>query len=338
MAITPNANLSTTYNEIIVEGTTELLKGRTAIGTYVANSVQDMAGRHGNTIRYHRHPKGTVRNASDGSAKNYTTPVGSTDELVLEYYKEIPLEAGDLDFTIADPEMAISMAGKENMRRYQEAAAKGLATQIDIDGLEALLDDPYIGEATVIGNPNTTLNDKTFTDIRKTLVKQGVDISDVVIMLNPDHSAEVMGIDTFRNADYIGEGDARRVQINGQLPLNIYGMAVYMDIVNLPNTNSIASISGSSTSDFVSVAMSRQAFKFVMPEIKTPAGAERNTAFATSNVDGLSLRVRTWYQPEINTSRLVVDALYGFKTLKTASLQSATDVVSVVPVLGGIPS
>lgn len=330
MAITPNANLSTTYNEIIVEGATELLQGRLAVGSLIANSVSDMGARHGNTIRYHRAPKGTIQNAADGSSKTYATPVGGTDELVLNFYKELPLEAGDLDFTIADPEMAISAAGKANMARYAESAAKQLSTQIDTDILEAWLDDSNIGDATVVGDPTVTLNDQAFRDIRTTLIKNGVDLSDIMILLSPDHTSEAMGLDVFRNADF----NTARPQINGQFPLNVYGMSVYQDIVNLPNTNDVPSISGSSTTNFVSMAISRNAGKFVMPAIVTPS--QNNAAIATSNAGGISLRLKTWYDPDLNTSRLVVDALYGGKLCKEATVQSATDVVNCVPLLGGV--
>jgi hypothetical protein len=331
MAINPTA--TTTFNEIIVEKTTELLRGRLATGSLIANAVSDMGARQGNTIRYHRSPKGTVQNAVDGTTKTYATPVGAYDELVLEYYKEIPLEAGDLEFTIAGTGAFLSEGAGVNANKYAMVAAEGLAKQIDVDVLERILDDSNIGDATVVGFPETALNDKAFRTIRKTLVKQGVDINKIVILLTPDHSAEAMGIDVFRSADYVGEGDARRVQINGQLPLNVYGMAVYMDIVNLPNTNSVPSISGSSTTQFVSMAMSIDAVKFVMPMLATPAN--NNATISASNVDGLSVRVKTWYDPDLNTFRVVTDALYGAKTLKTASLQSATDVVSIVPLLGG---
>jgi hypothetical protein len=328
-----NANATTTYNEIIVERTTELLRGRLATGSLIANAVADMGARAGNTIRYHRSPKGTVQNAVDGTAKNYASPVGAFDELTLEYYKEIPLEAGDLEFTIAESGAFVSNGTGVNADKYAMVAAEGLAKQIDVDVLERILDDSNIGDATVVGLPETALNDKALRTVRKTLIKQGVDLTKIIILLNPDHSAEAMGLEVFRSADYIGEGDARRVQINGQFPLSVYGMAVYLDIVNLPNTNAVPSISGSSTTQFISMAFSVDAVKFVMPQLATPAN--NNATITASNVDGLSLRLKTWYDPDLNTFRVVVDALYGAKTLKTASLQSTTDVVSVVPILGG---
>jgi hypothetical protein len=193
-----------------------------------------------------------------------------------------------------------------------------------------MLDDANIVDAQIVGNPTVEINDTAFRSIRTSLIKKGVDLSDVVILLNPDHTGEAMGLDVFRNADF----NTARPQINGQFPLQVYGMNVYTDIVNLPNTNSLASISGSSTSDFVSVAMSINAGKFVMPEIQTPA--QNNALVSTSNMDGLSLRVKTWYDPDLNASRLVVDALYGFKTLKQATVQSASDVTAISVILGGV--
>jgi hypothetical protein len=328
MAITPNANLSTTYVDILADGTTELLMGKIAVGSLVADSVGDMNGEFGNTVRYHRAPKGTVQNASDGSSKTYATTAGSTDELVLNYFKEVPFEAGDLDYTIANPEHAVS--------QYGPSAALQLANQINTDVLEEFLDDSNIGDATVVGAEDVDLNEEAMAEVMQTFIEFGIDPSEVVILLNPKHSKDLVLTDVFRNADYIGENDARAVQINGRLPKDIYGMAVYTGIQGLPVTNDVPSISGSSSTLKVSIAMTPVGGKFVMKPINTPSFASNNVLFGTSNIQGLSLRVKQWHDPDLNTSRIVVDALYGAKTLKQATVHNSSDIVPLIPLIGGV--
>jgi hypothetical protein len=211
---------------------------------------------------------------------------------------------------------------------YAESAAKTLCRQIDFDVLEDILDDANVVDNAVVGDPSVNITDKTFRDVRATLVKQGVAAEDIVIVLTPDHSAEAMGLDVFRSADYVNNATV----INGQLPLRIYGMSVYMDAVNLPTVEAANSISGSSTTDYVSMAMHRDAVKFVMAPLYQPN--TNNADVSTANIDGMALRSKMWYDPDLNASRLVLDALYGVKLLKHATVQG-DDNSLLVPILGG---
>lgn len=325
MPVTPSVP-SSTYTDVLIENTTELLHGRIATGQLIANSVGDMGGQSGNTIKYHRAPKATVQNASDGSAKTYATPVGSTDELTLNFYKEAPLSNGDLNLTITETD---TYSGPE-LQKYADSASKVLATQIDQDVLEKILDDPNIGDASVIGNPSNDLNDNAFRQLSKDMVIKGQNLDDVFILLNPEHTAQAMGLDVFRQADY----NSAKPQIDGNLPLRVYGMNIYTNIVNLPKGSATEYISGSSASEKVSVALTPESGKFVMPRLQTPSFASNNANIATSSVDGLNLRLRSWYDPSINTSRLVVDGIYGAAALKQATTQGS-DVVPATILLGG---
>lgn len=319
-----STNMTSTYNNIIVERATELLIGKTVAGTIIANAVSDMATRTGNTIVYHRAPKGTIQNAAEGTGngKTYASPVGSTDTLTLDYFKEVPLEADDLDQNvIGNKAMAIDS--------YAESAAKTLAEQIDSDVLEDIFDDANIVDNSTIGTSGTDINDATFRNIRTELVKKGVKAQDIVILLTPDHSGQAMGLDVFRNSDYNTAGTV----INGELPRRIYGMTVYMDIVGLPSLTAANSISGSSTTEFLSIAMHKDAVKFVMAPLYQPE--TQNATVSTSNIQGMSLRSKTWYDPDLNASRLVVDALYGVKLLKHANVYGADNSLAI-PVRGGV--
>lgn len=319
-----STNMTTTYNNIIVEKTTELLMGQTVAGAILANSESDRGGRVGNTIVYHRAPKGTVQNASEGTgnSKTYATPVGTTDTLTLDYFKEVPFEADDLDQNvIGNTAMAIDA--------YADSGAKVLAQQIDSDILEDIFDDAGIVDNTAVGTSGTALNASALTSVRSTLVKLGVNPADIVVLLTPDHSADLMSVTQFASADFI-QG---MPTINGQLPRNLFGMAVYFDAVNLPTLTAADSISGSSTTQYLSIAMYKESAKFVSAPLFQPA--TQNAVVSTSNIDGLSLRSKMWYDPDLNASRLVVDALYGVKLTKTATVQGSDNSMAVV-IRGGV--
>lgn len=318
---TVNAVLTTTYNAIIADRATELLAGKTIAGAFLTNAVSDMGSRYGNTITYHRAPKGTVQNAADLTTKTYANTAGSTDDLVLEYYKEVPFEAGDLDYNVGNPNVAVNY--------YAESAAKQLRTQVDTDILERIFDDPNIAGLTEIGTSGTALNDAALRQIRTNLIKNGVDIDDVMVFLTPDHSGDFMGLDTTRDNDLNTKG----IVINGQYPRKIYGMDVYLDCVNLPTLTAADSISGSSTTQYLSFACSKNAVKTLMMDLNIPA--QNNAMINKSTVDGITLRSKMWYDPLRNATQLSVDALYGAKVLKEATTQSATDVTNIMVIRGG---
>lgn len=319
-----STNMSTTYSDIIALRSTELLMGETVAGLIIANAESDRGGRVGNTIIYHRAPKGTIRNAAEGAGngKTYDATVGSTDSLTLDYFKEISFEVDDLDQNV------IGATGP-GIDSYAISSAKQLATQIDADIIEDIFDDAGILDNAAIGSEATAINDKTFRDVRAALVKLGVNPADIVILLSPDHSAEALGIDVFKSSDYVNTMPV----INGQLPRNIYKMSVYMDLVNMPTLTAADSISGSSTTEYLSLAMHKDAVKFVSVPLYQPN--TQNAEVGTATEAGLSLRTKRWYDPDLNVSRLVTDALYGVKLLKHASANSATDNSVVVPIRGG---
>lgn len=322
MAINSNSNLTNSYNTAISLRTSELLSGEPFLSS-ILNPIEDMRPNSvGNSVTVLRDPKGTIRDVSDDRSTDNTfdTPSQNSDTISLNYYRTVEFGFGQKDQIIANPEITID--------RYANSGKMQVSADIHSKTLLDIANDPDVPAGNEIGTVGTTLNFKALTEIEKRLFDNGAMGGDKILILSSKHYQELLNTSTLTSADFVPVGSVQ----SGLLVATIGGLTIYRSQYLATNDN-LSSVTGSDTNQ-VSLAFDRKSIGFTMSMIQAPISSYID--FANENVDGFSIGVYTDFNMAKRLNTIAMDYLFGVKVFSQPTTLSATDVVNVFPILGGV--
>jgi hypothetical protein len=321
-AKTTQAGLQNSFVVGIALTVSQLLSSRNILPEIIG-PVEDLRPRGvGNTVRFLRAPKGTLRDATDLSGKTYDTPTQLFDELSLNYFREVNFQYGSLDETIGQNEITID--------QYAVSGAAQMGNDIEKNTMLEVLDDPTIPAGNILGSLTTQVNEALFATLAQKFEEQNIPEGERIVVLSPKHYYEaVRNVEAFKSQDFVERGTVS----TGKLPVMLYGMKVYLSN-QLPAYDDLTSVGGTDTNE-ASVAFWSQAVKFSMAGLPAPlvSGA---TLYALENIDGYVVRSRAWDDNNLNAKRLVMDCIYGVKVVENPTTKGSTNVKAIYPIEGGI--